>query len=155
MENSRSQMLHSYDSITATVPSTAGTDRLLRYIPKKQADSRQVAIDIPETRSQILDQDALNGERGKHVMAQKFNWVILNKSTAVFVWSILVSVDCIAAMLVDKTKKSCIKMEVNFQRRKKLLFLSTNMAAMMSNPPIMQLQPWERLQNTRPTKYLT
>ena len=66
MENSRSQMLHSYDSITATVPST-GTDRLLRYIPKKQADSRQVAIDIPETRSQILDQDALNGERGKHL----------------------------------------------------------------------------------------
>ena len=59
MENS--QMLHSYNSATATAPSV-GTDRLLRYIPKKQAEPRQVVVDIPETGSQ----DALNAaERGK------------------------------------------------------------------------------------------
>jgi len=62
MENS--QMLHSYNSATATAPSI-GTDRLLRYIPKKQTEPGQVAIDIPETGSQLLTQDALNAERGE------------------------------------------------------------------------------------------
>ena len=61
MENS--QMLHSYNSDTATAPSI-GTDRLLRYLPKKQTEPRQVAIDIPETASQIVNQDA-SKEAGK------------------------------------------------------------------------------------------
>lgn len=61
MENS--QMLHSYNSDTAAAPSI-GTDRLLRYLPKKQTEPRQVAIDIPETASQIVNQDA-SKEAGK------------------------------------------------------------------------------------------
>jgi len=58
---------HSYNSVTAasSAPSI-GTDRLLRYLPKKQPEVRQVAIDIPETdSSQAVNQDVLNAvERG-------------------------------------------------------------------------------------------
>ncbi|XP_073248300.1 zinc transporter 6-like isoform X1 [Porites lutea] len=60
MDNS--QLLHSYNSAaTATAP-TIGTDRLLRYLPKKQTELRQVAIDIPETGSLTGNQDALKDE---------------------------------------------------------------------------------------------
>ena len=62
MDNS--QLLHSYNSAaTATAP-TIGTDRLLRYLPKKQTELRQVAIDIPETGSLTGNQDALKDEGG-------------------------------------------------------------------------------------------
>ena len=58
---------HSYNSVTAgTAPPSIGTDRLLRYLPKKQPEVRQVAIDITETdSSQAANQDILNAvERG-------------------------------------------------------------------------------------------
>lgn len=59
---------HSYNSVTAaaTTAPSIGTDRLLRYLPKKQPEVRQVAIDIPETASsQAVNQDVLNAvERG-------------------------------------------------------------------------------------------
>lgn len=58
---------HSYNSVIAgTAPPSIGTDRLLRYLPKKQPEVRQVAIDIPETdSSQAANQDILNAvERG-------------------------------------------------------------------------------------------
>ena len=61
MDNS--QLLHSYNSATATAP-TIGTDRLLRYLPKKQTELRQVAIDIPETGGLTGNQDALKDEGG-------------------------------------------------------------------------------------------
>lgn len=62
MDNS--QLLHSYNSAaTATAP-TIGTDRLLRYLPKKQTELRQVAIDISETGSLTGNQDALKDEGG-------------------------------------------------------------------------------------------
>ena len=62
MDNS--QLLHSYNSAaTATAP-TIGTDRLLRYLPKKQTELRQVAIDIPEAESLTGNQDALKDEGG-------------------------------------------------------------------------------------------
>ena len=59
---------HSYNSVTAaTAAPTIGTDRLLRYLPKKQPEVRQIAIDIPETdSSKAGNQDVLNAvERGK------------------------------------------------------------------------------------------
>lgn len=59
---------HTYKSVTAaaTTAPSIGTDRLLRYLPKKQPEVRQVAIDIPETASnQAVNQDVLNAvERG-------------------------------------------------------------------------------------------
>lgn len=59
---------HTYNSVTAatTTAPSIGTDRLLRYLPKKQPEVRQVAIDIPETASnQAVNQDVLNAvERG-------------------------------------------------------------------------------------------
>lgn len=62
MDNS--QLLHSYNSAaTATAP-TIGTDRLLRYLPKKQTELRQVSIDIPETGGLTGNQDALKDEGG-------------------------------------------------------------------------------------------
>ncbi|KAJ7360170.1 hypothetical protein OS493_018160 [Desmophyllum pertusum] len=59
MENT--QKKHSYN---ATAAPSIGTDRLLRYLPKKQLE---VAIDIPETgSSQVANQDVLNAvERAK------------------------------------------------------------------------------------------
>lgn len=65
MENGTSRSLHSCNTSTKTTAPSIGTNRLLRYIPKKQAENRQVAIDIPETASQIVNQDALNVERAK------------------------------------------------------------------------------------------
>ena len=62
MENSLT--LHSYNSATAGAPSI-GTDRLLRYLPKKQTEPRQVTIDIAETDSQIVNQDASKADGGK------------------------------------------------------------------------------------------
>ena len=58
---------HSFNSVTAgSAAPSIGTDRLLRYLPKKQPEVRQVAIDIPETDSnQAVNQDVLNAmERG-------------------------------------------------------------------------------------------
>jgi len=58
---------HSYNSVSAaTAAPSIGTDRLLRYLPKKQLEARQVAIDIPETdSSKTVNQDVLNAvERG-------------------------------------------------------------------------------------------
>ena len=58
---------HSYNSVTAgTAAPSIGTDRLLRYLPKKQPEARQVTIEIPETdSSQTANQDILNAvERG-------------------------------------------------------------------------------------------
>ena len=43
-----SQVLHSYNSLTAVGP-TIAADRFLRYIPKKQPEGQQVAIDIPNS----------------------------------------------------------------------------------------------------------
>ncbi|XP_068729375.1 zinc transporter 6-like [Montipora capricornis] len=61
MEKSRSQISHLYSSngATANVPSQPTADRLLKYMPKKLSEPQQVAIDIPENASQILNQDAL------------------------------------------------------------------------------------------------
>ena len=57
---------HSYNSVTAgTAAPSIGTDRLLRYLSKKQPEVRQVSIDIPETDSSPTNQDILNAvERG-------------------------------------------------------------------------------------------
>ncbi|KAL9953096.1 hypothetical protein ACROYT_G040456 [Oculina patagonica] len=65
MENSQKKQLYS-SAASASAPSI-GTERLLRYLPKKQSDVRQVAIDIPETdSSQVVNQDVLNAvERAK------------------------------------------------------------------------------------------
>ena len=62
-----SQKHHSYNSATAAATPSIGTDRLLRYLPKKQPEVRQVAIDIPENgNSQVVNQDVLNAvERGR------------------------------------------------------------------------------------------
>lgn len=70
MENT--QKKHSYN---ATAAPSIGTDRLLRYLPKKQLE---VAIDIPETgSSQVANQDVLNAvERGKLTLHN----IINNKS---------------------------------------------------------------------------
>ena len=64
MENPQKKHLFSI-AASATAPSI-GTDRLLRYLPKKQPEVRQVAIDVPDTdSSQVVNQDVLNAvERG-------------------------------------------------------------------------------------------
>lgn len=55
-----SQKLPSYNSATAAATPSIGTERLLRYLPKKQSEVRQVAIDIPETgNGQLMNQDVL------------------------------------------------------------------------------------------------
>lgn len=71
MENPQKKHSYTSSAAPATAPSI-GTDRLLRYLPKKQPDVRQVAIDIPETdSSQVVNQDVLNAvERG---MLNHFN----------------------------------------------------------------------------------
>lgn len=55
-----SQKLPSYNSATAAATPSIGTERLLRYLPKKQSEVRKVAIDIPETgNGQLMNQDVL------------------------------------------------------------------------------------------------